>query len=318
MSRYISIRRIAAAVMVAAIQACNAAAPMQKIQAPGFYRMILGQFEITALSDGGSPLPVSQMLRGVDPGRLTASLRDAFLDDPVETSVNAFLINTGSKLVLIDTGAGTLLGPRQGKLLANLRASGYLPEQVDEIDITHMHGDHVGGLSANGKPVFPNAVVRASRQDAEFWLDERRMRAAPESMRVHFEAAMNAIGPYARLGRFKPFDGETVLQPGITARPAPGHTPGHTVYVVESGGSKLLVIGDLIHLGAVQLANPAITVQYDVDPRMAARTRESVLAEAAHERYWVAAAHLPFPGMGHLRASGTGYVLVPVNYSSLP
>src|SRR5579859_7289760 len=184
----------------------EAGAPQRKTQAPGYYRLMLGEFEVTALSDG-----TFQM----DAGELDAALARSFLKDPVETSVNGFLINTGSKLVLVDTGSGTLFGPSLGKLPSNLEASGYRPEQVDEIYITHMHGDHVGGLSADGKRVFPNAIVRAAQQEADFWLSKAHMDAAPQDRKDGFESAMNMLNPYVSAGKFKPFSGDTELAPGI-------------------------------------------------------------------------------------------------------
>ena len=151
--------------------AALAAAPQVKTQAPGFYRVMLGEFEVTALSDGTVDLPVDKLLK--EPAaKTTAALKKSFLSVPVETSFNGYLVNTGAKLVLIDAGAGTLFGPTLGKLVASLQAAGYKPEQVDDILITHMHPDHVGGLAANGAIVFPNATVHADRRDADFWLSK--------------------------------------------------------------------------------------------------------------------------------------------------
>jgi glyoxylase-like metal-dependent hydrolase (beta-lactamase superfamily II) len=137
---------------------------MVKSQAPGFYRLMLGDFEVTALSDGTNMLAAAKLLQG-DPARIEEALKRNYLGDFVETSHNSFLVNTGTKLVLIDAGAGSLLGPTTGYLLTNLRASGYRPEQVDEIYLTHLHVDHVGGLVAEGERVFPNAVVRVETRD---------------------------------------------------------------------------------------------------------------------------------------------------------
>src|SRR5262249_498571 len=156
---------LALAVLVATGSVTQANAPLVGGQAPGWFRMKVGDFEVTALSDGTVDLPVDKLLANTTPDKVTKALTAAFLHSPVEGSVNAFLINTGSKLVLIDTGAGNLLAPTLGKLLANLKASGYKPEQVDEIYITHMHVDHMGGLTAADKPVFPNAVVRAAKAE---------------------------------------------------------------------------------------------------------------------------------------------------------
>jgi glyoxylase-like metal-dependent hydrolase (beta-lactamase superfamily II) len=296
----------------------EAGAPPQKTQAPGFYRLMLGEFEVTVVSDGTFFPDLGKILTNITPKELDAALARSFLKDPVETSVNGFLINTGSKLVLVDTGAGTLFGPTLGKLLSNLRASGYRPEQVDEVYITHMHDDHVGGLSADGKRVFPNAIVRAAQQEADFWLSKAHMDAAPQDRKDAFQSAMNMLNPYVSAGKFKPFNGDTELVPGVRAVATPGHTAGHTMYVVESKGQKLMLWGDLMHVAAVQFADPAVTIEYDMDSGMAALQRKKVFAEAAEKRYWVAGAHLSFPGIGHLRAAGSGYAFVPVNYAAQP
>ncbi|MBC8119401.1 MAG: MBL fold metallo-hydrolase, partial [Burkholderiaceae bacterium] len=237
----------------------SAAAPLAKTSAPGYYRMMLGSFEVTALLDGTVDLPISDLMTNTTKAKVGQALARAHLKDPVETSVNAYLINTGDKLVMIDAGAGTFFGPTVGKLVANLKASGYQPEQIDEIYITHMHSDHSGGLVSDGKAVFPNAIVRADRRDAETWLDKAKMEAAPKETRPAFEGAMAAINPYVAAGKFKPFDGATQLVPGVSAVPAYGHTPGHSVYMVESQGQRLVVWGDLMHVGAVQFPEPAVT-----------------------------------------------------------
>jgi len=294
-----------------------ASAPQLKTQAPGFYRMMLGDIEITTLSDGLFPMEVDKLLTNITPEQLKADLDRAFLKSPVDASVNGFLINTGSKLVLIDTGAGGFFGPTVGKLHASLIAAGYQPAQVDEIYITHMHPDHVGGLSKDGKALFPNATVRAAKQEADFWLSKEHMEAAPKEMKDGYQAAMASLDPYVTAGKFKPFDGDSQLLPGIRAVPARGHTAGHTVYVIESKGQKLLLWGDLMHCAAAQFPNPAVTIQFDTDSKQAVASRKKIFADAAAGGYLVGGAHLSFPGMGHLRAVGTGYAYVPINYDAL-
>ena len=296
----------------------HAEAPMAKSQAPGWYRMKLGQFEVTALSDGSVAMPVDKLLTGIKPATIEQLLARAYLKAPVETSVNGYLVNTGSKLVLIDAGAAGLFGPTLGKLLVNLKASGYQPEQVDEVYITHMHPDHVGGLLEGGKPAFPNAVVRADTREGGFWLDKAKLDAAPAAAKGGFEGAMASLNPYVAAGKFKAFDGETELVPGIRALPAYGHTPGHTLFVVESEGHKLVVWGDLMHVAAVQFAMPSATMQFDSDSKAAAPQRAKNYADAAQKGYYVAVAHISFPGIGKLRADGKGYQWVPANYNSAP
>jgi hypothetical protein len=148
-----------------------AAAAMVKTQAPGFYRMMLGDFEVTVVNDGTTSLDVDKLL-AEPPAKTEAALKKSFEASPVETSSNAFLINTGTKLVLIDTGAGTLLGPTLGKLLMNVRAAGYKPEQIDDVFLTHLHPDHVGGLMADGALAFPNATLHADKR-AQIGMDGR-------------------------------------------------------------------------------------------------------------------------------------------------
>ena len=296
--------------------AAHAAAPMVKTQAPGFYRMMLGDFEVTALSDGTVALPVNQLLTNTNPARVDRALRRAGLASPLETSVNCYLINTGQKLVLVDAGAANLFGPTLGRLVENLKAAGYQPEQVDEIYLTHLHADHVGGLADGGRMAFPNAVVRADRADADYWLSDTNLSRARKEDRPAFEGALASLRPYIEAHRFRPFQGRTPLAAGITAIPRRGHTPGHSAYLVESRGQALMLWGDLIHVAPVQFDNPAVTISFDSNARAAAVQRKRAFADAASNNYLVAGAHLSFPGIGRLRASGSGYIWLQVNYAA--
>lgn len=295
----------------------QAAAPQVKTQAPGFYRMMLGDFEVTALFDGTLDLEPKKLLTNTTQEQVGKLLDRGFEKDAVPTSVNGYLINTGSKLVLVDTGAGGLFGPTLGNLQANLKAAGYQPEQVDDVLITHMHGDHVGGLVQDGKLVFPNATIHAGQEDADFWLNKANLEKASAEMKGFFQGAMASLNPYVEAGKFKGMKGGTELAPGIKAVPAHGHTPGHNIYVVESKGQKLVLWGDLMHVAAVQFAQPQVTISFDVDSKPAAVERKKAYADAAKGRYLVGSAHLPFPGLGHVRAEGKGYVWVPVDYQQV-
>lgn len=294
----------------------HAAGPQLKGQAPGWYRMPLGDFEVTALSDGTVALPWDKILQG-PAARIQAALARQYLKAPLETSVNGYLVNTGSKLVLIDAGAAGLFGPTLGRLVKNLEASGYKPEQVDEVYITHLHGDHVGGLAGpDGKAAFPNAVVRLDAKEAAYWLDPANMAKAPAEAQGAFQGAQLSMKPYVDAGRMKTFDGDTELVPGIRALAARGHTPGHTVYALESRGARMIVWGDLMHVAAVQFPHPEITVQFDSDPKAAAPQRKKAYADAAKKGYYVAVAHISFPGIGQLRPDGKGYRWLPAPYTS--
>lgn len=294
----------------------QAAAPQLKAQAPGYYRMMLGDFEVTALSDGTVDLPVDKLLTHIKPAQLEKALSRAHLKAPVETSVNAYLINTGSQLVLVDTGAGNLFGPTLGKLMANLKAAGYQPEQVDAVLITHMHSDHLGGLMAGDKRAFPNATVHLAKAEADFWLSADNMKKAPAEMQTTFQNATAMLTPYSTADKLKPFAGDTELVPGIKAITTPGHTPGHSTYSVESKGQKLVLWGDLMHVAAVQFADPSVTIQFDTDSKAAAAQRKKAYADAAKQGYWFGAAHVSFPGIGHVAPEGKGYVYFPANYTT--
>jgi glyoxylase-like metal-dependent hydrolase (beta-lactamase superfamily II) len=227
----------------------HAAAPQVLTQAPGFYRMMLGDFEITVLLDGTHPFPDVAVLTQAKPGSRTersklfddnpgganALLAAADLRVPTEGSINAFLVNTGTKLVLIDSGAGTRYGACCGHLIDNLRAAGYRPEQVDEVLLTHLHADHTAGIAPGGTMAFPNAIIRTSKLDADYWLSDATEKAAPAFLRPMFEGDEASLQTYIAAGRFAPFNGGSELVPGIRAIPAPGHTPGHTFYALRAG-----------------------------------------------------------------------------------
>jgi glyoxylase-like metal-dependent hydrolase (beta-lactamase superfamily II) len=307
-----------------------AAATQVRTQAPGFYRMMLGDFEITALLDGTHPFPDAAVLTKPKPnasaGRsklfddnpqeANGLLAAADLKAPTEGSINAFLINTGTKLILIDSGAGTLYGSCCGHLIENLRVAGYRPEQVDEVLLTHLHADHVGGIAPDGQMAFPNAIIRASKLDADYWLNDENEKAAAAFLRPMFEGDKASLKPYIAAGRFQPFDGDPELIPGIRAIPAPGHTPGHTAYSVESGGQKLLVWGDIVHVAAIQFPDPSVSVEYDTNAALAETTRRTFFAEAAKDGFWIGAAHISFPGLGHVGLRGNEFIWMPAEYTT--
>ena len=312
------LKQTALAALAAALFAAPAfaAAPMAKTQAPGYFRMMLGDFEVTAVNDGTVDLPVDKLMQGETPAAIKAALTKSFLKIPLETSVNTFLINTGSKLILVDAGAAGLFGPTLGKFVANLKAAGYQPEQIDEIYITHMHSDHVGGLAANGQRAFPNAIVRAQKRESDFWLNQANMDKNPKQADA-FKGAMASLNPYVTAGKFQPFEGNVELVPGISSLSGKGHTPGHATYVVESKGQKLVLIGDLIHVAAVQLERPQVAIAFDSDPKTAAAERRQAFDAAARAGYLVGAAHLQFPGIGHIVKESKGYDFIPVNYTQM-
>lgn len=286
---------------------------------PGYYRMMLGDVEVTALSDGTVKLPMQELLQ-MPADEARAIFEANYLEVPVETSVNAYLVNTGESLVLIDTGAGRLFGPSLGKLNASLEAAGVSPGDIDEVYLTHLHPDHVGGLMSGDTRSFPNATLRADQDDIDYWLDSANLEAAPEGQKGSFRGAMASLNPYIEAGAFEAFDGAQELVPGIYSQEDPGHTPGHSTYRVESDGETLVLWGDTIHAAAVQFPQPEVTIDFDSAPDEARERREALFAEVAENGDWVAGAHLTFPGIGHLRRDdeGEGYEWLPVNYTYAP
>jgi glyoxylase-like metal-dependent hydrolase (beta-lactamase superfamily II) len=300
---------------MAAAAAAQEAVPQVRKQAPGYYRMMLGDFEVTAVCDGTAPQEFDRLMTNTTPEEVRALVARSHEALPLEVSINTFLINTGSKLVLVDTGAGSLYGPKSGgRLVANLEAAGYRPDQIDAVLLTHIHGDHSAGLTVGGKVVFPKAAVYVNERERDYWLDASQPAKAPPEKKASFAQAHQAIDPYIKAGRLRTFDGETELFPGVRTVPAPGHTPGHTLYYVESRGQKLVLIGDTVHAAEAQFPQPSMTIRYDVDPGGAAAQRKKIFADAAAKGYWVGAAHVSFPGLGHLRVDGEGYAWVPATY----
>lgn len=297
----------------------QAEAPKVETQVPGYYRLLLGQFEITALYDGALELD-AKLLKNVSATDLQRLLSRMFVGNPtMQTAVNAYLINTGSQLVLVDAGAAKLFGPSLGYVLQNMRSAGYDPAQVDTVIITHLHGDHMGGLNdSNGRPIFPKAKILVSQADNDFWLSQKVADDAPSKLQPYFKMARDTAAPYLASGQWQTFRDGGELVPGIRAVKANGHTPGHTAYAVESEGQKLLIWGDLVHAHAVQFARPGVSIEFDIDQKQAVATRRSIMKAMAASKSLVAGMHLPFPGIGHVRADGKGsYSWVPIEFGPL-
>jgi glyoxylase-like metal-dependent hydrolase (beta-lactamase superfamily II) len=285
-------------------------------QAPGFYRFRLGDFLISVLSDGTASRDLPKIMSKPDAVRSAFEASHEGL--PVELSINCFLIDNGVQKILVDTGAGELFGSKSGHLVTNLRAAGYRPEEIDAILLTHIHGDHSGGLSIGGRRVFAKALVYVDERDPAFWLNTNMAAKALDSRRTTVAQSHQTVDPYVEAGKVRTFDGATELFPGVRSVPEYGHTPGHTGYMLESRHQRLLLWGDVVHAAEVQFKDPTITIEYDVDPEQAIASRQRVLAEAAQQGYLVGGAHLSFPGIGHVRRERGGYLWIPAPYSSTP
>jgi glyoxylase-like metal-dependent hydrolase (beta-lactamase superfamily II) len=275
----------------------------------GVYHRRLGDITVTAISDGYLDGTIDVM-RNVDIERaraiLTASFRPAR-----RTSVNTFLVFAKGRVALIDTGSGTYMAPTAGFVMRNLRAAGVDPKAIDTVLLTHMHPDHSGGLTdmTTGALNYPNAELVMHEDELPHWRDDAEMAKADERSRVlFFKAGREQVSPYEKQMRFFR-EGEVF--PGVMAVPSPGHTPGHTAYLVGSGGEQLMIWGDTVHVPEVQTAIPEAGMVLDTDVPMAAVSRKRMFDRVASERLLIAGMHLHFPAFSHLAREGNGFRLYP-------
>jgi len=283
------------------------AVPQQQI--PGVYHRRIGDIIVTAISDGFLDGSI-EVLRNIsqDAARqiLTASFRPAR-----RTAVNAFLIYSAGRLALVDTGSGNYLLPTAGKVMANIKAAGVDPAGIDTVLLTHMHPDHSAGLTdmTTGKRYFPNAELAMHESEPAHWFDDTKMAKGTErEKKAFFQAGREQVTPYK--DRWRLFRGGEVF-PGVTAIPRPGHTPGHTNFMINSGKEQLLIWGDTVHVPEIQTARPEVCMDFDTDKDLAADSRRKVFDMVATDRLLVTGMHLHFPGFSHLVRDGSGYRLIP-------
>lgn len=291
----------------------------QHKQVAGYYQYQSGQTQITALLDGTNYISPN-LFKGLSEQQIHASLKKYYADQAkgVQTSVNAFLVNTGHALVLVDSGAASCFGSHLGSVLSNLKASGYKPEQVNTILLTHLHPDHVCGISKNGIANFPNATVYVSNTEANYWLNPEQIKKLPQTQQAGYLATVEkikqAIAPYQAKQRFKTYKLGDQIQ-GFNVISTPGHTPGHFSYELKTANEIIVFIGDIVHSHSIQFDHPATAIGYDVDPKQAVATRLKQFAEYAKHGETIAAPHLPFPGIGHIySADGKSYQWIPVHF----
>jgi len=278
----------------------------------GYYWLKIGNRQVAAISDG--TVRSSAHLISQHEEHVAESLKNAYVTSPRSTSVNAFLILADERRILVDAGSGKLLGPTANKLADSLAGAGLKPADITDILLTHIHADHSGGLTVDGKKVFPNATVHVNCVEADFWLSPANMDNSPEYFRPMFIKGQESLAPYLKTDKVALFEaGHTVL-PGITAVAAAGHTPGHTCYLLESHGEKLLFWGDTVHVAEAQFPLPDTAIEYDLDPQAAIKQRQQLFADAADKGHLVAGAHISFPGIGHVGKAAQGYQWIPIPY----
>ncbi|MCP2500196.1 MAG: MBL fold metallo-hydrolase [Deltaproteobacteria bacterium] len=310
---------VMAALPWSGIPEAEAAAPALKgPQAGGYYRFAIGEIEAVVISDGGLSFQPIQPTWAPEASKeeLEGTLRSAFLPtDRLNLDVNTLLLKIGGELVLVDSGAGGLYGPSLGKVRERLSAAGVEPSQVTGVVLTHAHGDHFGGLlDGDGKPVFPNAAYFASKTEVDYWTgsdpDMSKLRVPEENKKVFAANAKRYLG--AIKDRLTPVSPGQKIVPGLEVVSAPGHTPGHIALLVSSGKEALLHAVDTVHHHKLMFAHPEWTSAFDSDPKMGADTRRKILDRSAADGLRVLGYHLPFPGIGHVRAvKGGGFEWVP-------
>lgn len=263
----------------------------------------VGKAEVWAIADSLSDRDMD-VFKGADP----AAIEKYVPSGNTPSAIMTFAIRLDGKMYLLDTGLGNSTG-RVGNLMAGLALAGIAPEDIGTVLITHMHGDHVGGLIWDGGQAFPNAQVLIGKAEFDFWLDEKMLAENP-GRKGNFDLARRVADLYG--DRIRTYGFGEVVVPGITSMAAVGHTPGHSALLLESDSEKLLCIGDLLHAAALQFPRPDINASYDMDPDQAAASRVAILEYAATNGIPIAGMHLPFAGVGQVeKVDGGGFRYTP-------
>ncbi|MDR2039948.1 MAG: MBL fold metallo-hydrolase [Bacteroidales bacterium] len=275
------------------------------IFAQNTYKYKVGDMEVILLSENQS-----EGKPGILIGATPEMIRKTLPDGNFSNAVNAFLVKMPGKNVLIDAGFGN-------KLFDNLEAFNVTAEQIDIVLLTHMHGDHIGGMMKDKQINFPNADIYIAQQEYDYWMSDDAMNRLPENRRGGFHAPRKVIAAYKDKIHLFPApdlkDASKEILPGIRGIAAFGHTPGHTMFLLESGKKKMLVWGDLTHAMAIQMPYPQVAVTYDVDPETAVTSRKEVLEYVTKNKIPIAGMHIAFPGMGEVRKEKSGgYRFIPM------
>ena len=296
----------------------NAAITPAGKQVPGIYRYKVGSYECTSINDGARTFPMPDtFVKNMPKDQALAAAEAAHMPKGMVTvPFNPQVINTGSKLVLIDTGYGPGIAPSVGLLPAGLAAAGIDPKAIDIVLLSHLHPDHINGVkTADGKVAFPNAEIMAPALDWAFWMNDDNAKKAESSpmMKAYFATTRKILGDIA--GKVTRYEWGKEVAPGITAISTPGHTPGHTSFAVASGSSKIFIQSDVTNIPELFLRNPDWHVVFDIDAEKAQQTRHKFYDMAAAEQAMVVGFHFQFPSMGYVEKAGAGYRLIPTGWN---
>ena len=301
----------------------RAATPSSGQQAPGYYRYRVGSIEITVVNDGVSRMPITDgFVENASKDQVNAALEAAFLEkDFYPGPYNPIVINTESKLALVDTGTGEAAfkssNGLNGRLPISLAAAGFDASAIDTVIISHYHGDHINGLlKADGSLAFPNAEILVSAAEHKFWMDDGEMSRATKPRVVFGFKSTRRVMTNEVLKRLCTYEWNKEVIPGVTAIGTTGHTPGHTSHVVASGSKAIYVQADVTHAPFLFARHPEWHFMLDVDPAAAETMRRKIYDMLVADRMLVQGFHYPFPAVGHVEKSGTGYREVLVHWSA--
>jgi glyoxylase-like metal-dependent hydrolase (beta-lactamase superfamily II) len=307
----------AAAALGSACLSARAEAPTRNAATPGIYRYRIGSYELTAIYDGIWYRPIdNDFIRNAPFAEVENALDQAFMPhDKLATPFTTLIVNTGKRIVLLDTGTGGQIAPSAGVFRNNLAAAGISANEVDTIVISHFHPDHINGIKDKDNAlIFPRAEIMVPAPEWAYWMDDANLNAAPADLKITFLNQRRIFSDIAKqVTQFQP--GKEVA-PGIITVPAPGHTPGHTVFAVHSGDQSLLVLSDTAQHPAVFARHPDWQAVFDIDGAEAVATRRKLFDQAAADRMLVTGYHFPFPACGHLIKTATGYEHVPVEWQT--
>jgi glyoxylase-like metal-dependent hydrolase (beta-lactamase superfamily II) len=295
----------------------QAAAPAAGKQAPSIYRYRIGEMELTAIYDGVWYRPIDEkFIRKANYADVQRAMSDAFMPaEKLATPFTMLLVNTGKKLILLDTGTGGQVASTAGAFSQNLIAAGIDPKTIDQIVISHFHPDHINGIKTKDNAlIFPNAEIMVPAAEWAFWSDDANMRAAPDGLKIVFHNVRRIFNDIAKdVTHYEP---GKVVAPGVETVAAPGHTPGHTVFAIQSGKDAMMVLSDTTQHPALFARNPEWEPQFDIDGAAAVTTRKKLLDRVAADRMLVTGYHFPFPACGHIVKTATGYEHVPLLWNT--
>ena len=328
MKRFFQTCAMALAIGMCLQSSANAQAPSALQQVPGYYWQNIGRLQVLALFDGTVALP-RQQIRQIEPARVGSLLKQRYVPETAEglqTAVNAYLVQRAGHRLLVDTGTAQCFGTGLGQVLPNLKAAGIAGDSVQDVLLTHAHPDHLCGLlDASGAMAYPNARIWVNRDELAYWQDPKEEARASELFKPLFGMARKALAPYLQAGKVQVFDQHSHLPEGVRYLPAAGHTVGHSAFLIDgsapgqhSEATQLLLWGDVVHYHVVQFADPRATYEPDQNYAQSVRSRRQLLKQAAAQGWWLAGAHLPFPGIGHVASDAQGYRWIPTEFTPLP